>query len=149
MRSWGRQRSWMCEERIQGPRLRCGARPAVAELLQGHPGIDEILVYEYRGKHRGVLGKLALIRALRGRNFHLAILFQNAFEAALLTFLAGVVERVGYATDGRTWLLSQPIKAPIKKGAVHQVQNFRGLIPDVTGGQTDGKTKLSRREGRE
>ena len=118
------------------------ARPAVAELLRGHPGIDEILIYDYRGKHRGVLGKIALIQALRRGNFQLAILFQNAFEAALLTFLAGVVERVGYATDGRTWLLSKSIKAPIKKGAVHQVQYYRGLIPDVTGVRTEDKPNL-------
>ena len=123
------------------------ARPAVAELLQGHPSINEILVYDYRGKHRGVLGKLALIQALRRRNFHLAILFQNAFEAAFLTFLAGVVERVGYATDGRTWLLSKPIKAPRKKGAVHQVQMYRGLIPHMTGEQTEGKPNLVVEEG--
>ena len=130
-----------------GATITLWARPAVAELLRGHPGIDEILVYEYRGKHRGVLGKLALIQALRGRNFQLAILFQNAFEAALLTFLAGIVERVGYATDGRTWLLSNPIKAPIKKGADHQVHNYRGLIPDVTGAQTDCRPNLVVQKG--
>jgi len=113
------------------------ARPAVAELLKGHPSINEILVYDYRGKHGGMFGKAALIQTLRKGNFELAILFQNAFEAAILTLLAGIAERVGYATDGRKWLLSKSIEAPIKKGAVHLVQYYQGLIRDMTEIQTD------------
>ena len=134
-------------EAYPGATITLWARPAIAELLQGHPGIDDVLVYDYRGEHRGVLGKIALIQALRQRNFTLAILFQNAFEAALLTFLAGIVERIGYATDGRTWLLSKPIKVSRKRGAAHQVENFRALIPDVTGVPTERRPNLVVEEG--
>ena len=86
------------------------ARPTVAELLEGHPSIDEVLVYDHRGRHKGLRGKIALIRALRLRHFDRAILFQNAFEAALLAFLSGVPERWGYATDGRGIFLSRGIQ---------------------------------------
>ena len=118
------------------------ARPAIADLLKDHPSIDKIMVYDYRGKHGGLFGKIALIQALRSQKFELAILFQNAFEAAILTLLAGIAERVGYATDGRRWLLSKAVEAPIKKGAVHQVQYYQGLIRDVTGIQIDRTPNL-------
>ena len=62
------------------------ARTPIAEMLKGHPGIDDILVYDHKGKHKGGLGKIDLIRALRSGHFDVAVLFQNAFEAALLAF---------------------------------------------------------------
>ncbi|MEK7268218.1 MAG: glycosyltransferase family 9 protein, partial [Nitrospirota bacterium] len=81
-------------------------KPTIAELLGSHPGLDRILVYDHRGQHAGLTGKWALARALRRLRFDLAILFQNAFEAALLAFLAGIPRRYGYATDGRSLLLT-------------------------------------------
>ncbi|RMH03794.1 MAG: lipopolysaccharide heptosyltransferase II [Nitrospirae bacterium] len=87
-------------------------RPAIADLLQGLPGIDEMLIYDGRRRHAGVQGKLAMIRTLRAGNFELAILFQNAFEGALLAALAGIPYRYGYATDGRRGLLSHPVPVP-------------------------------------
>jgi heptosyltransferase-2 len=37
---------------------------------------------------------------------------QNAFDAALITWLAGIPCRIGYARDARRWLLTDPIPAP-------------------------------------
>ena len=45
------------------------ARPAVAALLSGQPFADRILEYDYRGRHRGWLGREKLIRQLRGEKF--------------------------------------------------------------------------------
>ena len=118
------------------------ARPGIAELLRGHPGIDEVFIYDHKGKHKGVLGKAALIRELRAHGFGLAILLQNAFEAALLTFLSGVPERWGYATDGRRLFLSRGIAVPRQEGRVHQVEYFQQLIGALTGVQTNRPPNL-------
>ena len=56
------------------------------------------------------------------------MLFQNAFEAALLTFLAGSPRRYGYATDGRRLLLSDPIPRPGKQAVAHQVEYYLGML---------------------
>lgn len=118
------------------------ARPTIAELLRGHPGIDEVFIYDHKGKHKGVLGKVALIRALRAQHFGVAILLQNAFEAAFLTFLSGVPERWGYATDGRLLFLSRGIYVPQQEGRVHQVEYFQRLIGELTGVQTQRAPNL-------
>lgn len=102
-------------------------RPAIAELLKGHPSIDRILVYEHRGRHAGLAGKWALATTLRRVGFDLAVLFQNAFEAALLAFLAGIPRRLGYATDGRGFLLSDPMDVRGAK-ASHQVMYYVNLL---------------------
>ena len=39
----------------------------------------------------------------------MAILFQNAFEAAFLIYFAGIPIRYGYNTDGRGMLLTNKI----------------------------------------
>jgi heptosyltransferase-2 len=49
---------------------------------------------------------------LRNENFDAAILLQNAFDAALITWLARIPVRIGYNRDGRGWLLSHPIAVP-------------------------------------
>src|SRR2546426_7873299 len=53
---------------------------------------------------------------LRGR-YDLAILLQNAFEAAAITALAGIPNRYGYATDGRSFLLTHrvPLSPKIRR----------------------------------
>jgi heptosyltransferase-2 len=88
------------------------ARPAVADVLAGQPFADRILVFDYRGRHRGWLGREALIRELRGEAFDAAVLFQNAFEAAWLAWRARIPLRIGYARDGRGALLTSAVQSP-------------------------------------
>ncbi len=104
------------------------ARPTVADLLKGHPSVDHMLVYEYRGEHAGFMGRVRLARALRAIHFDLAILFPNALDAALLAFLAGIPRRYGYARDGRSLLLTDAI--PLSPGAkqLHQVRYYEELV---------------------
>lgn len=88
------------------------ARPGVADLYRGVPGIRRVLLFRNHDRHRGLRGWIRLVRELRREQFHLAVLFQNAFQAALLTALAGIPQRVGYARDGRGPLLTHPLPVP-------------------------------------
>jgi heptosyltransferase-2 len=125
----------MCEPALRGlRRLFPGAqiallvKPAVADLFAGHPALTRVLTYDTKGRHAGLSGKWALAGQLRRQGFDLAVLFQNAFEAAFLTFLAGVPRRYGYATDGRSLLLSDPVAAPDPRTLVHQVRYYWDLL---------------------
>ena len=126
-------------------------KPTVAELLAHHPAVDHTLVYEDRRKHVGLAGKWALADELRRRRFDLAILFQNAFEAALISFLAGIARRYGYATDGRGWLLTDPIERGPKTVRKHQVQYYLDLLRPLgaDGSAAAPKLFLSEQEERE
>lgn len=117
-------------------------KPAVAELLRGHPALSQILVYEDPGQHDGITGKLILAGTLRRLQFDLAVLFQNAFEAALLTFLAGIPRRYGYATDGRRFLLSDPIAVPERTKSGHQVQYYLDLLRPLGSERPAGSPRL-------
>ncbi len=58
----------------------------------------------------------------------MAVLFQNAFEAALIPFLAGVPLRLGYATEARQALLTHPLPLPDWRSSRHEVFYYLYLI---------------------
>src|SRR5207253_2827933 len=104
------------------------AKPATAELLQHHPAIDEVVPYRDPGPHAGLGGKLVLARQLSRGGYDLAVLFQNAFEAAALTALAGIPNRYGYATDGRSFLLTHRVPLTPRIRRKHQVEYYLELL---------------------
>ncbi len=125
----------MCEPALRGLRalfpnaeITLLAKPAITELFIAYPGIDRRLVYDDRGIHAGLSGKWALAGLLRRQRFDLAVLFQNAFEAALLTWLAGIRRRYGYVTDGRAFLLTDPVARPDRASLAHQVHYYWDLL---------------------
>ncbi len=125
----------MCEPALRGLRqlfpeaeITLLVKPAIAELFIGHPALARVLIYDDKGRHAGLTGKWTLAGLLRRHRFDLAVLLQNAFEAALLAFLAGVPRRYGYATDGRSLLLSQPVAVPDRRTLLHQVEYYWNLL---------------------
>jgi len=69
-----------------------------------------------------------LIVLIRKHKFDLAILFQNAFEAALLAYLGGVRLRLAYETDGRGFLLTHRIIRNDNVLNVHLVEYFLSIL---------------------
>jgi heptosyltransferase II len=117
------------------------AKPWVMPVFTHNPHVDELMVYEAQGRHQGALGVLRLARDLKERKFDLAILFQNAFEAALIAWLAAIPRRLGFTTDARTLLLTDRIRTwpGLKKG--HLVDYYIGLLSSA--GFTAGRRKLT------
>jgi len=125
----------MCEPALRGLRslfpeaeVTMLAKRAVAELFSAAPELNRVLVYDDKGAHAGLSGKWALAGTLRRHGFELAVLFQNAFEAAFLSWLAGIPQRYGYATDGRVFFLTTPVAVPNRRHAVHQVEYYWNLL---------------------
>ena len=107
--------------------------PWVAGIYEGCTAVDDIWLYDRKGLHRGVSGKLRLIRELRERRFDTALLFQNAFEAAVLTRLASIPVRAGYDRDGRGWLLSHRVGVDPHVSTLHQSYYYLDLLEQLLG----------------
>lgn len=104
------------------------AKPWVIPVYENNPYVDKILIYDNKGRHKRGFGTLRLSKNLRGHEFDLAVLMQNAFEAGLISFLGGIKERLGYNTDGRTLLLNRSItlNPALKKG--HLIDYYLGIL---------------------
>jgi len=107
------------------------ARPTIAAMLRGYSGIDDALVYDHQGEHQGLMGFWKLVRLVKAEKFDCAVLFQNAFEAAMIAFLSGISSRIGYATDGRAWLLTQPVTC-LDPAGLHHIHYYQQLVQTVT-----------------
>jgi len=114
------------------------AKPWVIPVYENSPHVDEVMVYENSGRHKIGMGTLRLAGDIRQRRFDLAILMQNAFEAALLAFLAGIPERVGYNTDARSLLLNRCVKLDPGLKKVHLIDYYIGILKGA-GLEDDGR----------
>jgi len=103
-------------------------RPWVRDVYSAVEFADEILIYDKRGIHRGLAGFYRLVADLRRRQFDLAILLQNAFEAALTARCSGIPRRIGYARDGRSFLLTDACVIDPAVRKMHQVYYYLGIL---------------------
>lgn len=101
-------------------------RPSVSPLFEKDPNIDEIMIYE--NKFRTIAGRITLSSLLRKEGFSKAYLLQNAFDAALLVFLAGIPERIGYSRDGRGFLLTKPIPFKHDDRRIHHIDYYLNIL---------------------
>src|SRR5712672_2289154 len=99
-------------ERFPEATIAIVARPYVADIYRGQEICDELIAYDPKGAHAGLSGRERLAKEFRARKFDVAVLLQNAFEAAWLAWRAGIPERIGYARDGRSWLLTRAMPVP-------------------------------------
>jgi lipopolysaccharide heptosyltransferase II len=72
--------------------------------------------------------QLRIVSEIRQRQFDLAVLFPNSFASALWVALAGVPRRAGYATDGRSLLLTDRVNRTTRMMRAHQSQDWLALV---------------------
>jgi heptosyltransferase-2 len=109
----------------------------VAPLFADHPHVDQVFIDQAQGSWRAAL---AQVRFQRRTRYDVALLLPNSLRAALWAWLIGARRRVGYATDGRRWLLTHPIPAAhiqprrrhpgtrLKSAGPHQVDAYLRLV---------------------
>jgi heptosyltransferase-2 len=112
------------------------ARPYILDLYQNQNLCDELISYDPHGEHRGWMGRERFAKQLRAKKFDLAILLQNAFDAAWLAWRAGIPERIGYARDARSFLLTKAVSVP-KSGEIPAHEKFYYLELLRRAGLTD------------
>jgi heptosyltransferase II len=96
-------------------------------VLKGNPHLDEIIIFDEKDRHKGLLAKLKFVQLLKGKQFDTAFLLHRSFRRALICRLAGIKEKIGYYTRKRGFILDKNI-APIDPHTLHRIDYYLHII---------------------
>lgn len=119
--------------------LACTVVPRVKELLENNPYLDELIIFDEKTTHWSPFAKIKFISELRKKKFDTAILFHRSFTRALICYLAGIKERIGYYTKKRSSFLTRSLTLA-DRDSVHRVDYFLGLLQLVGIEEVEDKT---------
>jgi heptosyltransferase-2 len=111
-------------------------KPYTKPLLQQHRCINEILLYQPEGRHRGFRGHLKLAKELRAQNFDAAILFYPRPALAAALWMANIPMRIGMGYRWYSFLLTHRIYEHRKHGRKHELEHnltlLKPLVPELS-----------------
>ena len=94
-------------------------RPPCREAIEGHPAINETLVYDKDGPQRTLSGTIRFARALRRYGFDTALILHPSNRSHWIPWLAGIPRRIGYDRKN-AWLLTQRVPHRKQEGERHE-----------------------------
>ncbi|MBI3323195.1 MAG: lipopolysaccharide heptosyltransferase II [Candidatus Omnitrophica bacterium] len=96
-------------------------RPENRELVEGNPDLDAVILYDKQGAEKGIAGNLRFARRLRERRFDTAVVLHSTNRVILVSWLAGIRRRVGYARR-MGWLLTHRLPYVKREGQRHELE---------------------------
>ena len=108
-------------------RINCLAVPRVKAVLESIPAIDEVIIYDEKGRHRPLWMKLKMAWVLRGQRFDAVFLLRRSLTRSFLMWAAGIPVRVGYVAKGRGVFLTHKIKNLVGQ-AGHRSDHYLNVI---------------------
>ncbi len=111
-------------------------RPACREVVDGHPHLNEVIVYEKEGAHRGLGATVRFARGLRRHEFDTALVLHPSNRSHWIPWLARIPTRIGYDRKS-PWLLTHRLPHRKQEGARHEavytleLLGFFGIVPDA------------------
>lgn len=103
--------------------------PFSGQVIEGCPYVDEVIPFEFKTIHayssqseRGKWSGYAHYwKFIRQRKYDAVFVLKRSLSSALLAWAAGVPHRIGFATEGRGLILTDPV--PYRQDQ-HEVENF-------------------------
>ena len=108
---------------LPGSNITVAGAPGTVDIFSEADFVDAVLINE--------AGFFPSVKQLRRGKFDLALLFQNAFGAALTAFAARVPFRIGYDTDRRGILLTTAIAVPDWKNERHESFYYLNIVSEL------------------
>lgn len=113
-------------------------RPESADLFKGLPFIDEVLVYDKRGRAKGIKGALSFAAYVKKRNFDLAVNVHKSFRSTMIMKLAGLPYVVGFKSAVMSFLFDKTVVRDMTK---HEVERNLALLAPLCSGFSLEKAK--------
>ncbi len=81
-------------------------QPTSIAVYAGHPGVNELIPYDRSQGDFNIASFRTTLQLVRDGNFDRAYIFHNSIGSALMAWLGGVRERIGYRHEWRDLLLT-------------------------------------------
>ncbi len=107
--------------------IACAIPSRCYPVLKDNPHLDEVIIFDEKDRHKGILGQLSFVKALKDRQFDTVYLLHRSLKRALICRLAGISERIGYNTKKRGFLLTSKI-APPDRDSMHRVDYYLNVV---------------------
>ncbi|MCX7641903.1 MAG: lipopolysaccharide heptosyltransferase II [Elusimicrobiales bacterium] len=106
--------------------------PISSEVVKGIPYADELIYWDPEtihadctGIHKTLKSKIDFIKMLREKKFDKVYILKRSLSSAIMAYLTGAKERIGFDTEGRGFLLTKKVKY---RHDQHEVQNFLDVL---------------------
>ncbi|GMT43160.1 MAG: ADP-heptose--LPS heptosyltransferase II [bacterium] len=103
-------------------------RPMIAELLENHPDIDEIITLDTNDKPSFFNCAQRLHKKLRPENFDFAVHLYSDFWVSMAVWRAGIPLRIGPASKAAQIFYNRSIKQRRSKGFLHEADYSLALL---------------------
>lgn len=99
-------------------------RPLVRELMERHPHVNRVVVWDKTDSERGSRGFLDWVKRLRREEYDAAIIWHpTSARSAALVWFAGIPVRVGHRVAGRGAFLTRSLSdARVQRQARHALE---------------------------
>jgi heptosyltransferase-2 len=98
------------------------------DLFLHEPDINEVISYESRRGLKRLSTEYKMIKQIKGKGFDMALILPRSFHSALIGFLSKIPNRVGYASEARSKLLTQTLPRTKESLSQHRVYYFLNLL---------------------
>jgi heptosyltransferase-2 len=108
-------------------RIAVVAIPAASESLLNHPAIDNVIIYDKKGRDAGFQGMIGLGKRLKGQSFDLALVPHRSIRSALIVWLARIPRRVGFSNSAGKFFFTDLV--PYVRKSHESSRNLSLLAP--------------------
>jgi len=113
--------------------------PETKNILENNPHLDEIIVYDKKGKDKGLKNFFKMVKEIKKRNFDLSIIPHRYLRSALLVYLAKIPQRIGFDKSSGSFLFTQKVTY---QNNSHEVERNLSLLNDFSPGRLIKKQEI-------
>ena len=99
--------------------------PSTKNILEGHPSIDEIIVFDNKNSEKGFFSLIKFIKKLKEKKFDVAIIPHPSFKSGLISYLAAIPERIGFSNSAGRFFFTNKVFFDKNK---HQLERYLDLL---------------------
>ena len=99
--------------------------PANKSIIDNNPNLNEIILYDKKGKDKGIRGFFRILKILKEKKYDYAVIPHRFIRSIALAKLAEIPKIVGFDVASGAWMLDKKVHYDMKK---HEVERLLDLV---------------------